>query len=139
MRLTSDEVLRLKAQQVKTTKTSDGTLRLNQCCTALEGKDCRIYFSRPEACRVYVCDLGEALNHDEVTLEEAMAVVLEAHQLIRKVERALPDPRPESPPSVLQRARQGHDGVISRDAHDAWLKAEQHLRTHFLGHEVSDQ
>ena len=139
VRLTSDEVMRLKALQVPTTKNADGSLRLRQCCSALSGKDCRIYFSRPEACRVYICDLGEALELGEVTLEEAMETVLEAHQLIRKVERALPDPLPDAPIAVLQRAREGQDGPISTDAHEAWLKAEAHLRQHFLGHDPDER
>lgn len=139
MRLSSDEVLRLKALQVPTFKNADGTLRLKQCCTALKGKDCGIYFSRPEGCRKYVCDLGEALTLEEVTLEEAMAIVVEAHVLIRKVELALPDPKPGAPASPLQRAREGQDGPISDDAHQAWLKAEGHLRHHFLGHDPDER
>lgn len=139
VRLSSDEVLRLKALQILTFKNADGTLRLKQCCTALKGKDCGIYFSRPEGCRKYVCDLGEALTLEEVTLEEAMEIVLEAHQLIRKVELALPDPKPGAPASPLQRAREGQDGPISDDAHQAWLKAEGHLRHHFLGHDPDER
>ena len=138
VRLSSDEVLRLKALGIATFKNADGTLRLKQCCTALKGKDCGIYFSRPEACRKYVCDLGEAVTEEEIPLEEAMEIVLEAHRLIRKVELALPDPLPTSPPSALQRAREGQDGVVSQDAHDAWLKAEGHLRLHFLGHKPDE-
>lgn len=130
--------MRLRALGVPTIKKADGTLRLQQCCTALKGKDCGIYFSRPEACRKYVCDLGEAVTEEEIPLEEAMEIVLEAHRLIRKVELALPDPLPTSPPSPLQRAREGQDGAISREAHEAWLKAETHMRVHFLGHKPDE-
>lgn len=139
VRLSSDEVLRLKALRIATVKYADGTLRLRQCCTALEGKACGIYFSRPEGCRVYVCDLGEAVTAEETPLEEALAIVLEAHQLIRKVELGLPEPRPAAPPSPMQRAREGQDGPISDDAHQAWLKAEAWLRLHFLGHDPDER
>ena len=111
---------------------------MRQCCTALNGKNCGIYFSRPEACRKYVCDLGEAVTEEEIPVEEAMEIVLEAHRLIRKVELALPEPLPNSPPSALQRAREGQDGLVSQDAHQAWLKAEGHLRLHFLGHKPDE-
>ncbi len=139
MRLSSDEVLRLKALKISTFKNADGTLRLKQCCAALDGKNCGIYFSRPEGCRKYVCDLGEAVTLEEIPLEEAMATVLEAHQLIRKVELALPDALPGAPSSPLQRAREGQDGPVSEDAHQAWLKAEGFLRFHFLGHDPDER
>jgi Fe-S-cluster containining protein len=138
VRLSSDEVLRLKALQIPTVKKADGTLRLQQCCTALKGRQCGIYFSRPEACRKYVCELGEAVTEEEIPLEEAMEIVLEGHRLIRKLELALPDAKASSPASPLQRAREGQDGPISDEAHACWLKAEGHLRLHFLGHKPEE-
>jgi Fe-S-cluster containining protein len=138
VKLTSDEVMRLKALGVATFKNADGTLRLKQGCSALKGKDCGIYFSRPEACRKYVCDLAESVTEEEITVEEAMATVEEAHRLIRALEFQLPDPAEGAARSVVQRAREGHDGPISDAAHKAWLECEGHLRHHFLGHKPDE-
>jgi Fe-S-cluster containining protein len=62
---------------------ADGSPGLAQRCTALEGRCCTVYSERPEACRRYRCHLLMALAEGEVSLNEALAVVDEAHALLR--------------------------------------------------------
>ena len=80
-----------------------------QRCTALEGRCCTVYAERPAACRGYRCNLLTALAEGEVSLEEALRVVDEAHEHIRAVEAARPP------------------------THETWQQAESFLDKHFRG------
>lgn len=67
---------------------ADGTPGLAQRCAALEGRCCTVYSERPEACRRYRCHLLTALAEGEVSLEESLEVVDEAHARLRAVDAA---------------------------------------------------
>jgi hypothetical protein len=67
---------------------ADGSPGLAQRCAALEGRCCTVYSERPEACRRYRCNLHVALAEGEVSLNEALTVVDEAHARLRAVAAA---------------------------------------------------
>ncbi|HLK99940.1 MAG TPA: YkgJ family cysteine cluster protein [Myxococcaceae bacterium] len=64
---------------------ADGSPGMAQRCAALEGRGCTVYSERPEACRRYHCHLFTALSEGEVSLEESLGVVDEAHARLRAV------------------------------------------------------
>jgi Fe-S-cluster containining protein len=115
----------------------DGTPGFAQRCAALEGSCCTVYSERPEACRRYRCYLLTALAEGELSLEEGLQVVDEAHARIRAVEAVLPPAREGSARAVLQRAREEnlpeHGGPLPLEAQQAWDQAELHLNRHFRG------
>lgn len=116
---------------------ADGTPALEQRCAALDGRCCTVYAERPEACRRYRCYLLTALSEGEVTLEEALAVVDEAHARINAVEAVLPAARAGFPSAVLQHARKEdlpeNGGPLPSQAHEIWDRAESYLDRHFRG------
>jgi Fe-S-cluster containining protein len=116
---------------------ADGTPGLEQRCAALDGRCCTVYAERPEACRRYRCYLLTALSEGEVTLEEALAVVDEAHARINAVEAVLPPARTGFPRAVLQRARKEdlpeNGGPLPPQTQELWDRAESHLDRHFRG------
>jgi uncharacterized protein len=119
-------------------KRPDGTSPgFTQHCTALEGRCCKVYADRPEACRRYRCMLLTALAEGEASLEEALRVVDEAHAHLRAVEALLPPARADSPRAVLQRARQEdlpeRGGPLPPATQEVWAQAENHLDRHFRG------
>ncbi len=59
-----------------------GLMILKQRCAALEGRDCRIYQSRPASCATYQCVLARELLAGETTLEDAQKTVKKAQRLI---------------------------------------------------------
>ncbi|MDC0707881.1 YkgJ family cysteine cluster protein [Stigmatella sp. ncwal1] len=108
----------------------DGSAALAQHCDALKGRVCTAYAERPEGCRRYHCALFSALAEGEVSLNEALSVVGEAHARIQAVEAVLPTPRADAPRAVLQRARQED---LPTQARDTWTRAEDWLDRHFRG------
>jgi hypothetical protein len=52
-----------------------GARHLPQPCVALSAGACQCYAQRPRACRQFVCLLLTALQADEVSLPDALAVV----------------------------------------------------------------
>jgi len=76
------EVEQLHALGIPTQTRRSGTEVLPQRCSALKGRDCQIYAARPSSCAAYQCVLAESLLEDQVTLEEAQAVVKKAQRLI---------------------------------------------------------
>jgi hypothetical protein len=116
---------------------ADGSPGLEQRCAALDGQCCTVYAERPEACRRYRCYLLTALSEGEVTLEEALGVVDEAHTRIRAVEAALPPERAGFPRAVLQRARKEdlpeNGGPLPPPTQELWDRAESYLDRHFRG------
>jgi hypothetical protein len=135
--LRRSEVEPLQRLSLPVVNRADGTPGLQQRCAALEGRCCTVYAERPETCRTYRCHLLTAAAEGEVSLEEALAVVDEAHARIRAVEAALPPASPGSPGAVLQRARQEdqpeHGGPLPAETRELWNQAESHLDRHFRG------
>ncbi len=80
--LEPDEVAQLEALGIPIQHRRSGKKALAQRCAALEGKDCRIYQSRPGTCSDYRCLLADALIDGEVTLEQAQAKVKKAQHLV---------------------------------------------------------
>lgn len=135
--LRGPEVETMRRLSLAVVQREDGTPAISQGCSALNGRTCTVYAERPEGCRRYRCNLLTALAEGEVALEEALAVVDEAHARIRAVEAVLPAPGADAPRAVLQRARKGnlpeHGGPLSPEAQATWERAEDHLDRHFRG------
>ena len=108
---------------------------IRQCCTALRERQCTVYAQRPERCRRYVCRLLEARAREELSQEEALAVVERARALLADVERSLaPDADPLA--SVMDRARFADWGGLeesSAQTRAARERAEAFLDQHFHG------
>jgi Fe-S-cluster containining protein len=79
------EVESLRRLALPVIERADGSPGLAQRCAALEGRCCTVYSERPEACRRYRCHLFTALAEGEVSLEESLQVVDEAHARLRAV------------------------------------------------------
>jgi hypothetical protein len=96
-----------------------------------------VYAERPEACRRYRCNLLTAVSEGEVTVEEALAVVDEAHARINGVKAVLPPAQAGFPRAVLQRARKEdlpeNGGPLPPQTHEIWDRAEIYLDRHFRG------
>lgn len=136
--LRQTEVATMERLRLAVIKRENGTSPgFTQCCTALEGRSCTVYAERPEACRRYRCFLLTALAEGEVSLEDALQVVDEAHERIRAVEAALPPARADSPRAVLQRAHREdqpeNGGPLPSPTREEWLKTESYLDSHFRG------
>lgn len=109
-----------------------GDQALAQPCEALEGTLCRVYESRPLACRDFVCTLWKALDEGEAPLAEARAIVAQAHALIRAVAEAAPGLPRHGTLHAARRQRRADDGPnLSDEAKRALAEAENHLRFHF--------
>ncbi|MET0404380.1 MAG: YkgJ family cysteine cluster protein [Cystobacter sp.] len=108
---------------------------LRQGCAALHDRQCSVYDARPLGCRRYGCQLLAALEQKALPLEDALAVVEQAHSLLAEVERELePDPDPAA--SVLERARfasWGGDAETTARTTAARERAEAFLDQHFHG------
>jgi hypothetical protein len=76
------EVEQLHALGIPTQRRRSGAEVLPQKCSALEGRDCKIYADRPATCAKYRCLLADSLLEGQVTLEQAQAVVSKAQRLI---------------------------------------------------------
>jgi hypothetical protein len=76
------EVEQLHALGVATRVRRNGAEVLPQKCSALEGRDCRIYAEHPTNCATYRCLLADALLDELVSLEQAQAMVSKAQRLI---------------------------------------------------------
>ncbi|MBN1206224.1 MAG: YkgJ family cysteine cluster protein [Myxococcaceae bacterium] len=135
--LRRSEVAPLERLALPVVERSDGTPALEQRCAALEGRCCTVYAERPEACRSYRCLLLMALSEGEVSLEEALAVVDEAHARIQAMDALLPPGDARAPSAVLQRARRAglpeNGGPLPPRAQESWEQAELWLNRHFRG------
>jgi Fe-S-cluster containining protein len=131
------EVTDMRRLSLPVVDRTDGSPGLAQRCAALEGRCCTVYAERPEACRRYRCHLLIALSEGEVSLDEALAVVDEAHARLRAVERAWTSEGEHPPLSVPQRARRAalpeNEGPLPPQARGAWEQAEAYLDRHFRG------
>ncbi len=136
--LQPEEAAALQERGMAIGSRSDGSPALTQACAALDGRACTVYSDRPASCRRYHCQLFSALEEKEVSLEEALAVVDEAHARVAAVARTLAPVAPEEAPrSVLQRARRAHlrehGGPVSAEAQATYEQAEAYLDAHFRG------
>jgi len=80
------EVEPLRQLSLPVMQRADGSPGLAQRCAALQGRCCTVYSERPQACRSYRCHLFTALAEGEVSLEESLKVVEEAHARLRSVD-----------------------------------------------------
>jgi uncharacterized protein len=80
--LEPEDVERLRVLGIPTERRRSGAEVLPQRCSALKGRDCQIYESRPASCRAYNCLLAQALIEGRVTLEQAQATVAKAQRLV---------------------------------------------------------
>ncbi|QSQ11930.1 YkgJ family cysteine cluster protein [Myxococcus landrumensis] len=138
--LQPEEASALRRHGVPLLQREEGPPVLAQHCSALEGRTCTVYADRPASCRRYHCQLFSALSEKEVSLDEALGLVDEAHARIAAVERALPPAtaEAEAPRSVMQRARQAAaratpDTPLPPQAREAQARAESFLDKHFRG------
>lgn len=133
--LQPEEVQALRRRGVPLLHRDEGAPVLAQPCSALEGRTCTAYADRPAGCRRYHCQLYSALAEKEVSLDEALGLVDQAHALIAHVERELPPATQEAPGSVMQRARLAATGgpPLSSQGQQAHANAELFLDKHFRG------
>lgn len=67
---------------IPTNTQRSGTEVLPQRCSALNGRDCRIYGDRPASCAAYQCLLAQSLIDERITLEAAQHIVRKAQRLV---------------------------------------------------------
>jgi Fe-S-cluster containining protein len=79
VRLDAADAARARAARLPVIRRDDGADALSQRCAALTGRDCSIYADRPSPCASYECLLVAALRDGEVSADEALAIVVEAH------------------------------------------------------------
>lgn len=77
VRLAGDEPARMRSRGLPVIAREDGDV-MPQRCAALAGLDCAIYVDRPAQCAGFECLLAKALGDHEVSLDEALAVVVAA-------------------------------------------------------------
>jgi uncharacterized protein len=82
VRLDAAEARQARSNGLTIVHRDDGSDALPQPCSALRGRDCSAYESRPGPCLRYECSLLDALRGGETSLEEAQVVVTEAHRLV---------------------------------------------------------
>lgn len=135
--LQGGEVAAMRRNGIEVVQRADGSQALVQRCAALEGRCCTVYADRPERCRRYGCLLYTALAEGEVDLDEALAIIDEAHALIAGVDAALRPEAGEGASAVMQRAsRADHPafgGPLSPEARAARERADTFLDRHFRG------
>jgi len=127
--LTDEEVERLEALEVRTTRRRNGEKALRLGCVALAGTRCGIYAARPKACDDYFCVLALRLKAGQVAVEEARELVREAQGMLARMEAQLPPRQADEPRSVLERA---YDHGLS-EGPGLLRRAEDFLREHFRG------
>lgn len=129
------EVDAARRHGLEVVRLAGGAPALRQCCPALHARQCSVYGARPQGCRRYGCRLLGALTRQTVSLEQALAVVEQAHALLAAVERGL-EPDADRFSSVLERARfaswGGGEGSSS-SLNAARERAEAFLDEHFHG------
>lgn len=132
------EAARLRPLGVGVVEREGGAPVLPQRCAALRGTCCTVYSERPEGCRRYRCLLLGALVEGEVSLEEALGVVEQAHARVVAAGAALGlQPEEGSAVGLAQRVRTAHEGAQgeapSAEARAAWDRAEDFFDRHFRG------
>lgn len=132
------EASRLRPLGVGVVEQASGARVLPQRCAALRGTCCTVYTERPEGCRRYRCLLLGALVEGEVSLEEALGVVAQAHARVVEAGAALGlQPEEGSAVGLAQRVRTAHEQAqaspASAEAHAAWERAGDFFDRHFRG------
>ncbi|MFL5319124.1 MAG: YkgJ family cysteine cluster protein [Myxococcaceae bacterium] len=144
--LSPDEAAALIERDVAVGMREDGSYRLPQKCSALDGTRCTVYEARPNGCRVYNCQLATALSQNEVSLDEATATVREAQERIAALNRELPvgASKQDRPVSTLNQEPPPAASVIAeppaivspdRDVPPPELPAIQRVRRSHAGEE----
>lgn len=133
--LTPTEAKRLQVLGIHTATREDGSDVLPQRCGALEGRRCCAYEARPQTCRSYVCQLGTALVEGEVGLEEALSVVMGAHERMAALSRACFDDEELVTLSDRLRTCVGSDDprLQRPEVREAFAELERFLDRHFRG------
>ncbi len=131
--ISSDEARVLRAKNVEVREEA-GRHRLPQRCPALDGTACRVYEQRPFVCRRFDCLLVRAVKEKEAPLDEALALVAEAHARLGRLDGLLPKRNPGDPSGpVLRAATLAQNGTrVSEAARVAFDEAQGHLRRHFV-------
>lgn len=128
--LAAADVAAVRRRGLVVVERDDGAAAVSQPCAALRERRCTIYADRPRACSDYRCMLHAALEADEVGLDEALAVVDEAHAQLDALAAAVPGDGP-----VLVRARlAARDGNLSPETHASLTRASELLERRFRGH-----
>lgn len=128
--LTDEDILRLKKhQQVKLTGKHEHP-SFAVPCAFHDGKGCGVYADRPDACRRYFCGLLRAVERDELTDDEALLVIEEAHALVEIVKEYVAF-EPGMPLAVS--TWEDPPDEVQGEARVAWERALRFLRKHFLG------
>ncbi|WP_223640688.1 YkgJ family cysteine cluster protein [Corallococcus sp. EGB] len=110
-----------------------GAVVLPQRCAALEGLCCTVYAERPEACRRYRCQLFNALEEGEVSLEEAKGVVDAAHAKVDAVVGNVGSAE-GGRGSAMRQARVAAASLeLPAEARESLAHAEVYLDRHFRG------
>jgi hypothetical protein len=73
--LTTSEVAAAGTGMLRIVQRPDGSSALRQPCDAHAPSGCRVYATRPSACRRFECLLLIALREDEVSAPDAAAIV----------------------------------------------------------------
>ena len=122
VRLHASEEAHARNHQLTVVTRDDGSARLQQPCAALEGTACRIYADRPGTCRRYLCDLAAALEGDELSLDEALALVREPKRQREALAEALgPDDQPDLRRRLPHRAKEAHRPLLGQPLPDETL------------------
>jgi hypothetical protein len=122
VRIDDAEAAAARRHGLRVVTRDDGTVRLQQPCTALEGTACRVYAQRPRTCRQYVCDLANALDGGEVSLSEALVLVEDTTRFRAALATALgPDDQPTLGRRLQQRARDAHRPFVGEPLPDETL------------------
>lgn len=130
--LSAPEATRLPQLGLSVIQREGATPALRQPCSALQGKDCRVYAGRPAPCRSFRCHQLIALGEGEASEAEATARVDSAHRQIGALAEAM-GRASESSAVVAEARRQRLNGELNADATAALTAVEAFLRAHFTG------
>lgn len=130
--LSATEATQLSKLGLAVVPREGGSMALRQPCSALQGKDCRVYAHRPAPCRSFRCHQLIALGEGEASEAEATAQVDAAHRLIGTLAGAMSLP-PGTAGVVAEARRRKLAGELTTSASDALATVEAFLRTHFTG------
>ena len=96
-----DDVASLEGVGI-TLSVAGGERQFAQPCAAHDGRECRVYGSRPTACRQYRCDLLQRVEKGGIEPAEALRLIGEAIRLHRELAHVIREVEPH------------HDGRQSR-------------------------
>ncbi len=128
--LTNDDVRRLEKYPQLALTTKNEQPSFSEPCVFHGASGCSVYADRPDACRRYSCALLSAVQHDEVSVDDAKLIIEEALARVEIVKEyvAFEPGMPlaigtwDEPPDEVQ-----------GEARVAWDRVLWHIREHFLG------